>query len=159
MQAIMAAAIALDAFYSRIQTYIQLSPLLVQQWRDKRTARYSQITEVLRLGFNLKPKGTATLRQNLKEIYRFRDLAVHPSGKTQAPVLHPEMEVGVEWRFAHFRAQNAELIVNSATGMLWDLANNGKPMTNDIRKYMEALRQRLALLFPANHLSTNSAGR
>jgi hypothetical protein len=157
MQAIMAAAIALDAFYSRNQTYIQLPPLLVQQWRNKRTARYSQITEVLRLGFNLKPKGTAALRQNLKEIYRFRDLAVHPSGKIQAPFLHPEMEVGVEWRFAHFRAQNAELIVNAATGMLRDLANNGKPANNDIRKYMEALRQRLALLFSASHLSTTSA--
>jgi hypothetical protein len=148
MQAIMAAAIALDAFYSTIQTHVQLPPLLAQQWRNKRTARYSQITEVLRRGFHLKPKGTTILRQNLKEIYRFRDLAVHPSGKIQAPLLHPEIDVGVEWRFAHFRAQNAELIVNTATGMLWDLASNGRPTNNKIREYMEVLRQRLAELFP-----------
>jgi hypothetical protein len=30
-------------------------------------------------------KGTAALRANLKEIYRVRDLAVHPSGKIEAP--------------------------------------------------------------------------
>jgi hypothetical protein len=38
------------------------------------------VTEVLRRGFHLKPKGTKALRDNLKEIYRFRGMAVHPSG-------------------------------------------------------------------------------
>ena len=157
MQAIMAAAIAFDAFYSVIQTYVRLPPLLAQQWRNKRTARYVQIVEVVRRAFHLKPKGTAILRQNLKEIYRFRDLAVHPSGKIQAPLRHPEMDVGVEWRFAHFRAQSAESIVNAATGMLWDLASNGKPANNKIREYMGTLRQRLAVLFPPTHPPTSSA--
>ena len=151
MQAIMAAATALDAFYSVIQTHVQLPPLLVEQWRTKRTPRYSQITEVLRRGFHLKPKGTAVLRQNLREIYRFRDLAVHPSGKIQAPILHPEIDVGVEWRFVHFRAHNAEMLVNAATGMLWDLVNNGRPGDKTILDYMKMLRQRLAELFPLGH--------
>ncbi|MBZ5524318.1 MAG: hypothetical protein LAP21_18940 [Acidobacteriia bacterium] len=151
MQAVMAAAIALDAFYSLIQPHVQLPPSLVTQWRTKRTARYSQITEVLRRAFNLKPKRTAVLRQYLKEIYRLRDLAVHPSGKIQAPILHPEINVGVEWRFAYFRAHNAELIVNTATWILWNLAHAGKPKDSKIQEYMIALRQRLAELFPAGH--------
>jgi hypothetical protein len=151
MQAIMAAAISLDAFYSILQTHVQLPPKLVEQWRTKRTARYSQVTEVLRRAFHLRPKGTAALRQNLKEIYRLRDLAVHPSGRIQAPILHPELNVGVEWRFAFFRAYNAELIVNAATWVLWDLAHEGKPKDSKIEEYIASLRQRLTELFPDGH--------
>lgn len=151
MQAIMAAAISIDAFYSLIQPHVQLPPSLVERWRTERTARYSQVTEVIRRAFHLKPKGTAALRHNLKEIFRLRDLAVHPSGKIEAPILHPEIGVGVEWRFAVFRAHNAELAVNAATGMLWDLAHNGKPKDGKIVEYMNTLRQRLAELFPSGH--------
>jgi hypothetical protein len=151
MQAIMAAAIAIDAFYSLIQTHIQLPEALIAKWRDKRTPRYSQVTEVLRRAFNLKPKDTATLRQNLKEIYRLRDLAVHPSGRLEVPILHPEINVGVEWRFAYFRADNAELIVYAATGILWELVHGGKPKDGKIQKYMASLLPRLAQLFPTGH--------
>ena len=151
MQAIMAAAIAIDAFYSIVQDHVNLPLKLVENWRSKRTPRYSQVTEVIRRGFHLKPKGTASLRQNLKEIYRWRDFAVHPSGKIQAPILHPEMDVGVEWRFACFRAYNAELIVYAATRILWDLANNGKPTDKKISEYAGVLHQRLLELFPHGH--------
>lgn len=151
MQAIMAAVIALDAFYALIQTYVQLPPSLVEQWRAKRTSRYSQVTEVLRRAFHLKPKATGALRQNLKEIYRLRDLAVHPSGKIEAPILHPEINVGVEWRFAYFRAQNAELIVNAATWILWDLAHEGNPKDDKVVEYMAGLRERLVEMFPSGH--------
>jgi hypothetical protein len=148
----MAAAIAIDAFYALIQTHVHLPPSIVNKWRTKRTARYSQITEVLRRGFQLKPKGVAALRQNLKEIYRVRDLAVHPSGKVEAPILHPELGVGVEWRFACFSAHNAELVVNAATWILWDLAYGGKPKDPEIQRYINGLRPSLAVLFPGGHL-------
>lgn len=149
MQAIMAATVAIDAFYSLIQTHVVLPPSLVEQWRTKRTLRYKQVTEVLRRAFHLKPKGVAILRQNLKEINRMRD---HPPvGKIEAPILHPELNVGVEWRFAFFRAHNAELVVNAAAWILWDLTHGGKPKNSKIAEYMESLRPRLAELFPNGH--------
>lgn len=151
MQAIMAAAIAVDAFYAVIQSNVNLPQQLVDQWRTKRTARYSQVTEVLRRGFHLKRNGTKDLRQNLKELYRFRDLAVHPSGKIQASVLHPDLNVGVEWRFAFFRAGNARLLVDVATAMIWDLAFNGKVTDAAIIDHLKGLRPRLAALFPSGH--------
>jgi hypothetical protein len=157
MQAIMAAAIAWDAFYSMIQPHVHVPPSLVRRWRTNRTARYSQVAEVARRGFHLNRNGAATLRQNLKEIYRLRDLAVHPGGKIEAPLLHPELKIGVEWRFAKFRAHNAELVVNAATGMLWDLAHNGNPTDGKILQYMDTLRQRLTELFPAGHPSMPTA--
>lgn len=153
MQAIVSAAIAWDAFYAVVQTYVKLPPSLIQEWRDKRTARYKQVTEVVRRAFKLKPKGTAILRRNLKEIFRLRDLAVHPSGKIQVALPHPELKVGVEWRFAYFRIQNAEMVVNAATGMLWDLAHTGKPASADLTTYMSALRERLIPIFPGGHPS------
>ena len=131
--------------------HVVLPPSLVEQSRTKRTSRYSQVTEVLRRAFHLKPKGTAALRQNLKEIYSLRDLAVHPSGKIEAPILHPELDAGVEWRFAYFRAHNAELVVNAATWILWDLAHGGKPKDSKLGEYMNNLRLRLAELFPNGH--------
>jgi Protein of unknown function (DUF2934) len=146
MQAIMAAAIAIDSFYSLIQTQVQLPPELLNRWHAKRTARYAQVTEVLRRALQLQPKGIAALRQNLKEIYRFRDLAIHPSGGIEAPILHPELNIGVEWRFAFFHAHNAELVVNVATWILWDLAHRGKPREPKIAEYMNGLRQQLAQL-------------
>src|ERR1041385_5454184 len=92
MQGIMAAAIALDAFYAILQPHVALPPALVKRWRIGRTARFSQVTEVIRRAFRLKPKATAALRANLKELYRVRDLAVHPSGRIEAPIYHPELE-------------------------------------------------------------------
>jgi hypothetical protein len=151
MQAIMAAAIAIDAFYAVLQPHVGLEPELIEKWREERTARYSQVTEVVRRAFRLKTNGTKTLRENLKQIYRFRDLAVHPSGKIQAPILHPELNVGVEWRFAYFCATNAENVVNATTAMLWDLANQGKPANDKIANCVKGLKARLDVLFPSGH--------
>ncbi|MGC2461414.1 MAG: hypothetical protein WA446_10665 [Steroidobacteraceae bacterium] len=158
IQAIMAAAVAIDAFYSLLQPHIALPPDLVTRWRAGRTARYSQVAEVLRRAFHLKPKGAAALRRNLKGIYGLRDLAVHPSGKLTAPIMHPEIDVGVEWRFAYVRAHNAEVVVNAATWILWDLAHNGKPKDTKMQEYVGLLRQRLKELFPTGHPNLAAQG-
>jgi hypothetical protein len=61
---------------------------MAEKWRKGRTARYTQVSETVRRTFTLKPKGASALRANLKEIYRYRDLAVHPSGRIEAPMHH-----------------------------------------------------------------------
>jgi hypothetical protein len=149
MQAIMAAAIAWDAIYSILRQHVNIPQSFVDKWRAGRTARYSQVTEIVRRAFALKPKNVAALRSNLKEIYRYRDLAVHPSGKIEAPLLHPELDVGVEWRFVYFRATNAELAVSGSTAMLWELAHNGQAKDPKIVEYQKSLCSRLEEIFPA----------
>jgi len=140
LQAIMASAIAVDAFYAAVQSRVDLPQSLIDEWRDKRTARYIQIAEVLRRAFSLEPKDVSSLRQNLAEIFRFRDLAVDPSGKGDAQILHPELGVGVEWRFAYFRCENALLIVKATLRLIAELAAAGKPKDADLQKYIDALR-------------------
>ncbi|MDP1653713.1 MAG: hypothetical protein Q8L56_13415 [Rhodocyclaceae bacterium] len=149
MQAIMAAAIAWDAAYAVLREHVTIPPTTLETWRKGRTARYTQVAEVVRRAFTLKPKGAAMLRANLKELYRYRDLAVHPSGKIEAPMLHPELNLGMEWRFIYFRAMNAELAVMAAAAMLWDLAYNGKSKDPKVSEYQKTLATRLSEIFPA----------
>lgn len=121
---------------------------MVMKWREGRTSRYTQVSETVRRAFSLKSQGAGVLRANLKEIYRYRDLAVHPSGKIEAPLLHPELDLGMEWRFVYFRARNAELAVLTAAAMLWDLAHNGKAKNAKISDYQKTLATRLQEIFP-----------
>ena len=149
MQAIMAAAISWDALYAILREYVTIPPAMAQKWRQGGTARYTQVAETVRRAFALKPKGAALLRSNLKALYTFRDMAVHPSGKIAAPLLHPELDVGMEWRFVYFRARNAEMAVLGAAGMLWDLATNGRSKDPKITEYQKTLVERLQEAFPA----------
>lgn len=148
MQAIMAAAIAWDAVYAVLREYVIIPPAMSEKWRNGRTARYSQVAEVVRRAFSLKPKGGELLRKNLKTLYAFRDMAVHPTGKIAAPLLHPELDVGMEWRFVYFRARNAEMAVLGAAAMLWDLASNGRSKDVKVTEYQRTLLARLEEIFP-----------
>ena len=148
MQAIMAAAIAWDAAYAVLREHVVIPDAMAEKWRKRRTARYTQVSETVRRAFIMKPEGTSALRANLKEIYRYRDLAVHPPGKIEKPMLHPELDLGMEWRFVYFRARNAELAVLAAAAMLWDLAHNGKPKDPKVTEYQKTLAVRLQEIFP-----------
>lgn len=148
MQAIMAAAIAWDAVYAILREHVIIPPAMSEKWRSGRTARYTQVAEVIRRAFSLKSEGSALLRNNLKGLYSYRDMAVHPSGKIAAPLLHPELDVGVEWRFVYFRARNAEMAVFGAAAMLWELATNGRSKDAKVTEYQTSLRKRLEEIFP-----------
>jgi hypothetical protein len=148
MQAIMAAAIAWDAVYAILREHVTIPPAMSEKWRTGRTARYTQVAETVRRAFSLKPKGAALLRANLKWLYSYRDMAVHPAGKIAAPLLHPELNVGMEWRFVYFRARNAEMAVMGAAGGLWDLATNRRSKDAKITEYQKGLRARLQEIFP-----------
>jgi len=79
-------------------------------------------------------------------------LAVDPSAKTDAQILHPELGVGVEWRFAYFRCENALLIVKATLRLIAELAIAGKPKDADLQQYLDALRSSVELLKNANAL-------
>jgi len=147
MQAIMAAGIAIESFYLALRDKTNIDKETIQRWRTKRTARHKQIAEVLRRAFSLQPRPTVVLRGNLQQVFKFRDLAVHPSGDTTAPVLHPELQTGVEWRFAVFRADNARPLVHAARGIIHELVTKGSSATPEIARYVDGLRNLLAPQF------------
>jgi hypothetical protein len=62
--------------------------------------------------------------------------------------LHEELKVGVEWRFAYFRAYNAEALVNLAHQIIQELVVKGKPANDAVGQYADSLRARLCLEKP-----------
>jgi len=159
MQATMASGIAVDAFYAMVQSRVPPPQSLIDEWRDKQTPRYIEVSEVFRRAFSLDPKNVSGVRQTLAEIFRFRDLAIDPSGKMDAQILHPELGVGVEWRFAYFRYQNALLIVKATLQLIAELVASGYAKDADLQKYLDALRARVEPLRDANALRTQTQDR
>lgn len=122
LQATFAAATFFEALYSAtVERHPTQKPL---NNPPKRPTRYAIVTEQLRRSFGLKNKGTVNLRSVLKEVYRFRDQAVHPSAKFSEPVLHPDLNVGVEKRFVMYSFRNAQQIVRAALAFSKILSSN-----------------------------------
>ena len=140
MQAIMAAAIAIDSLYAALRDKVKIPDDVIRSWRENKTARFKQVTEVFRRSFSLKPRGCVVLRQTLREIFKVRDMAIHPTGNVTDPVLPPELQVGVEWRFALFHTENAKTIVKRTRSLIRELVFQGKPSTPEVQRYVAGLR-------------------
>jgi len=140
MQAVLSAAVALDAFYASVKDRIYLPADQVAAWKKNKTARWKQMAEVFRLAFDLKPEGFRSLREHLKTITKYRNWAVHPPADSQRPILHPDIKCGVEWRFIAFRQHNAVELTSMAIAIVHSLI--GK-VTDDspLGKYTKGLQQ------------------
>lgn len=121
MQAMISIAIAYDSFYASIKGIVNIDKKITDTWIENRTARHTQVSETIRRGFKIKNNGTKILVNSIKEIYKFRDLAIHPLSNIDKPVLREDLNVGVEWRFACFTYFNSKLIVNEGLKRLKEL--------------------------------------
>jgi hypothetical protein len=139
LQATMAAAVAIDAFCVVVENRVRPPQALVDHWREMSVPRSVQMADILRIAFSLTAREAINLRQNLGEIFRFRDLAIDPSTRSDAPILHPELRVGVEWRFAFFQSENALSIVTAAIRLVRGLAASGRPKDASLQAYVDVL--------------------
>jgi hypothetical protein len=121
IQAISATAIAVDAFYASVKNRAPIDREVEQAWRRNGTARYACIAETLQRAFEIKPRGLAQLRDFLEQLFRFRDWAVHPPADFRAPVAHPDIGSGVDWRFVAFSAANARQLLDATDKILGQL--------------------------------------
>jgi hypothetical protein len=142
MQAVTSSAIAIDAFYAVVkQTLVSdMEPFDPEKRGNRRSAR---ISETLRQGFQLNPQGFTWLRETIEEIFKFRNQAVHPTGTFNDPVLHPELNVGVERRQVVFRYDNAFKIVQAAVSIITELAAKGIAKNSLLKEYARSLETRL----------------
>jgi hypothetical protein len=157
IQSIMASSIALDAFCTAVQTKVQQPQSTISQLREKRISHHAELSEILRIAFALTTKEVTNLRLNLGEIFRFRDLAIDSSSKSGAPILHPELGAGGEWRFAYFRCENARLIVRATLQLIWELVASDKPKDAHVQNYVDVLRSRLDRLRNSDALKADAA--
>ena len=124
LQVFVSCAIVLDALYYQLRPYAKLSQNDTNKWRDNRTGRAKQIAEVIRRVYKLDKDIFKQFRQNISEIIKYRDLAVHPSLELKNSSSRPDIPVGVDWKFAMYRYPNSERCFVSTIGMLRYLHKN-----------------------------------
>ncbi len=112
VQAMMGCAIAMDAYYACIKDRIEIPEDVNRSWQEHSLARYKQIAETLRIAFPMNNDFFKRVRNALKEIYRFRDMAVHPPAKATKPLLRQELNLLIDWRYIAFSYNNAKQISN-----------------------------------------------
>jgi len=144
MQTIMVSAVAIDAYYASVKDCIKIPNEITRTWREKGTARYKQIAEVLRRAFPMPDQSAKQLREILKEIMGFRDKAVHPSSRTTAPALHPELNKVTDWRYATFRYHNAKAITRLTLSIIAQTAAlSHKVKFQALKTYCDTLSSRI----------------
>ena len=145
MQAIIAMAIAYDAFYASLKDKEIIFKNITDIWKKNRTARHKQVSETIRKGFKIKPNGAKILSQSVKEIYRFRDMAIHPLSNIEQAVMREDLGIGVEWRFACFTYLNSKLIVNEGLKRMKELVSSNAYTNEKLKIYCTSM---LALIDP-----------
>lgn len=122
LQAIVAAASAVDAFYAQIASQFPIASETKAAWQKNKTARASQVYETIKYAFGLAGGPHEEFRKFIQALYKIRDAALHPTGKHQPPHFHNEIGCATDWRFWTFRSQVADSIVCNTTSMLWYLS-------------------------------------
>jgi hypothetical protein len=143
MQCIVAAAVAMDAFYSAIRPHITIPKSTLDAWRKKRTARPAQVYEVLRRGFRFGPQTGKLIKRGLKEVFEWRDRSVHPSAEAARPIAYPELGVGTESRFVAYRHYNAQRAMGFALSLIRQLLDNPRPNHSGLVRYCEGALPRV----------------
>lgn len=89
--ALTAFAFAVDGFYDTLCQERGTHPDQAA-WKKNRTARDAQVTETLRFHLKVGPHFAKQLRTVIKELFRFRGRAVHPSSKYVELDYRPEVD-------------------------------------------------------------------
>jgi hypothetical protein len=128
MVAMAAAAIAIDAFYGSMRERVDLSSLDAKWTAD--TPRTARVFEGIRRAFVMTNTQAGKCRRVIREIYKFRDWAVHPPASFSKPVKHDLLEVGVEWRYVAFGAPNAVWAAANARDLIRACLLRPRPTAN-----------------------------
>jgi hypothetical protein len=117
MVALSAAAFALDGFYAALREHRDMSDL-DRVWMSAGTPRHARVSETLRRSFRLSNRQAKVLREGAKDLFKFRDWAVHPPAAFSRPVPHEVIGSSVEWRYVAFSAPNACRGITKATKII-----------------------------------------
>ncbi len=136
MTSIVAAAFTFDAFYSGITHRIPAFPEQAA-WKKNRRPRAVRVAETIRRAFKISRRDPGELVKTMKELFKFRNWAVHPPSEFTKPVFHPVLKVGTDWRYAAFSASNCGKTTDTALTILTHCFDNPKPHLPEIEKWCE----------------------
>jgi hypothetical protein len=109
MVAMCAFAFAFDGFYDVVKSELGEHPNAAQ-WRQegrRPTPRHKQVAETLRYHLKLGPQFTGQLKQFLKELFKFRGRAVHPSSSYLPATMREDIDSGVHPHLITFSGKHA----------------------------------------------------
>ncbi|NDJ91828.1 hypothetical protein [Mycolicibacter kumamotonensis] len=118
MRAIAASAFAIDAFYASVKAR---SPEHPQQgtWKANGTARHKQVVETFRFHLRISNRDEVKrVKSIVRQLFQFRDWAVHPGAKYREPVYRPDLNASYDWHFTAFCRDNALAAVHEACILL-----------------------------------------
>jgi hypothetical protein len=141
MQAIVAAAAAIDGFYGTVKDCCPVPDQIIESWRKSKLARAKQIAETFRRSFQIKQVTFNEIRSRLDELFTFRDEAIHPTGAAQMPVPHPRLKVATERRLTMYSAENAFTASKLALNIIALLLNHPKTKHQSLIEHCEAAKE------------------
>lgn len=142
MQVIVACAICLDALYDQLKPHAKLDPTLLEAWAKNRTSRAAQIAFVIQRIYHLTNDISRNVSQIVETVLRWRDWAVHPSMELRNACSRPDVSVGVDWRFAIYRYENAKNCFTQSVTMLTYLHERKQQIAevnDEMQRIVEAL--------------------
>ncbi len=110
LQAAVAAATFFEALYAVTRELAPAGQRATNSPGRGQGNRAGQVAEQLSRTFGLRPVGRANLSSVIREVYRFRGEAVHPSYSYGPPAIHPELNAYVERRHAMFTYEHAKML-------------------------------------------------
>lgn len=151
MRAIAACAFAVDGFYAAVKARAGDHPhqedWLKPKESGKRTPRHAQVFETLRYHLKMRNATAVPAKTRIQELFRFRGWAVHPGSRFREPVFRADVDAGVDWHFAVFRAENAVNAVSGTMNLLDVLVALMPRGTRELRGHHPSARRAMNIVF------------
>jgi hypothetical protein len=144
LQVFVACGISLDALYDQLRPFAKLTQVQIQAWKRNKTAREKQIAEVIRRVYKLPARVSAEFKQNITEILKYRDMAVHPSLELKQTCARSDIPVGVDWKFAAYKYANAAKCFEVTMKMLvylYERKSGNRECNQQMENIVKALEQ------------------
>lgn len=143
MQAIAAAAFAIEGFQDGVQARMPVPDTLLQTWRANGTAQHTRVAETLRRVTRVTNKQSQALATITADVFRFRRMAVHPSAQFASPAHHPRFGRTMEHKFAAFRAESAAASTQLAVELIAFCVGHPKRPSDGYREWLMAQQSTL----------------
>lgn len=122
--------------------------------KRKRTARFAQVSELIRVSFKIDEHPSSRIRKHLKTMFDLRDQAIHPNPVPSTPVKHPRLMSLMNQNLANFHADNAIGCAQSAANIIDGVFEVSRSDDERVKKHIQQLKPEITKIRrKANSLS------
>jgi hypothetical protein len=132
---------SLDALYSSVKERLPANAL--HGIGSNSTARHQFVHETLKRSARLSNDQAKLMKSVIKQIFYFRDSAVHPPGGWSEPMLHPDLGTSMASGYVAFRATNAAKGYVATRHVIELVLTKVRPKHVELAEWAAGARQRL----------------